>query len=108
MAGLMAAPMGIIELALMASMYENKRLNAIVLAVSIAAVAVFWTLIRQQTLVSDRQFLRSMIPHHAGAILMCEEARLQDAEIKALCAEIISGQRAEIDQMKQKLDALNR
>ena len=107
MACLMAAPMGAIELALMSAMYHDKRLNRIFIAVCIVALAVFWTLIRQQTIVSDRQFLRSMIPHHAGAILMCEEAPIQDAEIKALCKGIISGQQAEIEQMKAKLRALD-
>jgi len=47
--------------------------------------------------------LRSMIPHHAGAILMCEQAPIRDAEIRKLCETIISGQQAEIDQMKRKL-----
>ena len=106
MAGLMAAPMGMIELALMRAMYRNKKLNAIVVAGSVMALAVFWMLLREQVAVSDRQFLRSMIPHHAGAILMCEEAPLQDAEIKALCNAIVSSQRTEIDQMKAKLRAL--
>jgi uncharacterized protein (DUF305 family) len=47
-----------------------------------------------------------MIPHHAGAILMCEQASIPDQEIKDLCRNIISGQQAEIDQMKRKLDQL--
>ena len=108
MAGLMAAPMGAIELALMGmgAMYRDKRMNRLVMAGGIVALAAFWILIRQQTIVSDRQFLRSMIPHHAGAILMCEEAPLQDADIKALCKEIVGSQRTEIDQMKAKLRAL--
>ena len=67
-----------------------------------------WTLIRRQIAIGDRQFLRSMIPHHAGAILMCEQASLQDSEIKALCKNIVLGQQAEIDQMKAKLSALGR
>ena len=65
-------------------------------------------LIRRQGAISDRQFLRSMIPHHASAILMCNEARIQDQEIKDLCKNIIMGQQAEIDQMKAKLDQLTR
>jgi uncharacterized protein (DUF305 family) len=44
-----------------------------------------------------------MIPHHAGAILMCEKASLNDAEIRQLCMDIISGQQTEIDRMKAKL-----
>jgi uncharacterized protein (DUF305 family) len=108
MAGLMAAPMGIIELALMGAMYRDKRLNMIVAVGSVVALAVFWVLLRQQVAVSDTQFLRSMIPHHAGAILMCEQAPLQDSEIKALCKNIVSSQQSEIDQMKAKLSALGR
>jgi uncharacterized protein (DUF305 family) len=108
MAGLMAAPMGLIELALMGAMYRDRRLNAMVAAGSVIALAAFWILIRQQAAVSDRQFLRSMIPHHAGAILMCQEASLQDSEIKELCRNIVSSQQSEIDLMRTKLDALNK
>jgi uncharacterized protein (DUF305 family) len=49
-----------------------------------------------------------MIPHHAGAILMCEEAPIRDPEIKELCGAIVSSQRSEIDQMKAKLAELER
>jgi uncharacterized protein (DUF305 family) len=107
MAGLMAAPMVIIELALMGAMYENKRMNAAIAALSAVALVGFWFAIRHQTAITDQQFLKSMIPHHAGAVLMCEEARLRDAEIKKLCSEIIAGQQSEIAQMKAKLDELD-
>jgi uncharacterized protein (DUF305 family) len=108
MAGLMAAPMGLIELALMGAMYRDRKLNMIVAVGSAVVLTVCWMLLRQQVAVSDTQFLRSMIPHHAGAILMCEQAPLQDSEIKALCKNIVSGQQAEIDQMKAKLSALDK
>jgi hypothetical protein len=74
MAGLMTASMVLIELPLMSAMYESKRLNAVIMAVGAAALIGFFVLIRQQTAIADGQFLRSMIPHHAGAILMCEQA----------------------------------
>jgi uncharacterized protein (DUF305 family) len=106
MAGLMAAPMVIIELALMSAMYPNKKWNALIATVSVIALITFWVCIRQQVAISDKQFLKSMIPHHAGAILMCEQASIKDSEIKELCREIISGQQREIDQMKAKLNAL--
>lgn len=54
-----------------------------------------------------RLFLRSMIPHHSGAILMCAKAPLRDAEIQRLCKTIIAGQADEIRQMKDKLAALS-
>jgi len=103
MAGLMAAPMVLIELVVMRGMYHDKRLNAIVAAVSVVVGVLMFVFIRQQTAVSDAQFLRSMIPHHSGAILMCERASIQDAEIKQLCAGIVTSQQAEIDQMTAML-----
>lgn len=44
-----------------------------------------------------------MIPHHAGAILMCGEASLSDPRIQQLCRGIIQSQQSEIDQMKRLL-----
>jgi uncharacterized protein (DUF305 family) len=49
-----------------------------------------------------------MIPHHASAILMCERASINDPEIKQLCEQIVSGQQSEIDQMRAKLDELEK
>lgn len=100
MAGLMTAPMVAIELVLMSAMYRSKRWNAAILGASAAAALMFFVLIRQQAAISDEQFLRSMIPHHASAILMCNRAALHDPEIQALCQNILSSQQAEIDQMK--------
>jgi uncharacterized protein (DUF305 family) len=108
MAGLMAAPMAIIELALMRGMYHDRKRNVLIVAASVTALIAFWLLIRQQTAIADRQFLRSMIPHHAGAILMCEKAPIADAEIRELCKAIISSQQSEIDQMKAALNRLER
>ena len=107
MAGLMTAPMVIIEIVVMGAMYANKRLNAIIIGVSALLLAGVVLLIRQQALVHDSQFLRSMIPHHAGAILLCRQASISDAEIKELCQRIIASQRKEIDQMKAKLAAMS-
>lgn len=106
MAGLMTAPMLIIELLIMRGMYQDRRRNTIILVASVVAGIAFFALIRQQTAVSDGQFLRSMIPHHAGAILMCQKAPIQDEDIRSLCAEIIASQEAEIIRMRAKLDAL--
>jgi uncharacterized protein (DUF305 family) len=44
-----------------------------------------------------------MIPHHAGAILMCREAELSDAAVLDLCRQIVDSQVAEIEQMKAML-----
>lgn len=106
MAALMAAPMLLIELALMGSMYPNKKLNGLLAGAGIVALAVSWVLIREQAAVGDRQFLRSMIPHHAGAILMCKEASIRDPGVEDLCRRIIASQESEIREMKAKLAEL--
>jgi hypothetical protein len=103
MAALMASPMIIIEVLLMRMMYKNKKLNAAIIGISAIALVGFFLLIRKQTEVSDRQFLKSMIPHHSGAILMCQQADIQDPEVRKLCESIIASQQKEIEQMKTKL-----
>jgi len=54
--------------------------------------------------IGDQQFLRSMIPHHAGAVLMCRQAELDAPDLRRLCDGIIRGQEAEITQMKSRLE----
>ncbi len=93
----------VIEIAVMWSMYANKKMNLVIAGAGIVLVALFTILIRNQTAITDTQFLKSMIPHHAGAILMCENPNLQDLEIKELCKGITSSQQSEIDWMKNKL-----
>lgn len=104
MAGLMTGAMVLIELALMGGMYPDKRRNAVIAVVSAVVLVACWFGIREQAAVGDDQFLRSMIPHHAGAILMCEEAPISDPRIGALCEDIITSQREEIAQMQRLLD----
>lgn len=99
MVGLMVAPMGVLMLLLMGSMYPRKRLNVALYAGFVALFALSFWLTRTQTPIGNAQFLRSMIPHHSGAILMCREASITDPEIVALCGRIQQSQRQEIDQM---------
>lgn len=107
MAGLMTMPMVLIEMIVMSSMYMDKNRNKLIIILSFIALVVFFLLIRYQSAVSDKQFLKSMIPHHAAAILMCQETKIKDPEIKALCSNIISSQQQEIDQMKTLLNKSN-
>lgn len=107
MAGLMTAPMVVFELLLMGMMYPNKKLNMGIIALSIVALLFFWVGIRQQVGINDEQFLKSMIPHHAGAILMCAKAKITDPEIQQLCQSIITGQQEEIDQMRAILERID-
>ena len=106
MAGLMTMPMVILELSLMGRMYQNKKLNTVIMGLAVIFLILFWLFIRQQVLISDKQFLKSMIPHHGAAILMCEKTSVQDPEKKELCKGIIMNQSSEVDQMKAILNRL--
>lgn len=108
MAGLMTMPMLIIELLVMGSMYGNKKLNISLVVTGFIALILFFTGIRQQTAVGDKEFLKSMIPHHAAAILMGKESSVTDPEIKELIKNIITSQQTEIEQMKAKLKELDK
>ncbi|MEA5594109.1 DUF305 domain-containing protein [Rivularia sp. UHCC 0363] len=100
MSGLMVSTMLLIMLLAMGSMYKNKKLNILLLIGGTASILLFWTLVRTQAGVRNQQFLRSMIPHHAAAILVCQQASLTDARIKDLCTEIVRTQKEEIRIMK--------
>ncbi len=104
MAGMMTAAMVVIELVVMNAMYPDKKTSAWVIAGSLVTLALFIGGTRTQFAVTDEEFLRSMIPHHAAAILMCEKTDLRDPEIQELCDSIIASQSAEIDFMKSKLN----
>ena len=106
MAGLMAAPMVLIELIVMKSMYSDRRRNALISTGTLVLGVLCFIAIRQQTGIGDRQFARSMIPHHAGAILMCNETNLTSAELRTLCHSpegIVASQRREIQQLERFL-----
>ena len=85
---------------MMRSMYPDRTLNLIVYLGSASLFVGSFAAIRTQALVGDSQFLRSMIPHHSGAILMCEKAQISDPEIASLCRQIIRSQAQEIEQKK--------
>lgn len=108
MAAVMAAPMVVLELAFMKDMYRDGRRNLAVAAFAIIIGVIAFLAIRRQTLIGDRQFARSMIPHHASAILMCRQASVRDSLLRSLCDNpdgIVASQEREIAQLKEFLRA---
>lgn len=97
---MMVAPMVVAMILAMRHMFPSKGANAALLAASVIIFFGSFALIRTQTTIGDSAFLRSMIPHHSGAILMCQEASISDPQVKRLCGEIIKSQREEISEMK--------
>lgn len=58
----------------------------------------------------DLEFIKQMIPHHEGAVVMAQEAlqKSQKPEIKTLASAIVKAQQAEIKQMKDRQTAWSR
>ncbi|MGH8085850.1 MAG: DUF305 domain-containing protein [Lysobacter sp.] len=101
---MMVTPMALVMLAAMRSMFPSRKRNLFVIAGALVVFGVSFYGMRTQAAVGDEQFLKSMIPHHSGAILMCQEASIADPEIEALCREIVAAQRREIAQMEAILE----
>lgn len=97
---MMVAPMVVLMILAMGHMFPSRPVNAALLIGSVAVFLGGFALIRTQATIGDRAFLRSMIPHHSGAILMCKKVSLTDPQIVKLCGEIKESQRREIDEMK--------
>ena len=109
MALIMWAPMGILMIITMASMFMDKKLNIILYIAFAVILALAFFAMREQTAVGDRQFVRAMIPHHSGAILMCNRASIRDQEIRDICFKsggIVESQEREIKQMNAILKRL--
>jgi uncharacterized protein (DUF305 family) len=105
---LMISAMTLIMLGMMKMMYLNKKLNAIIVASSIALFVLALAGVRTQTAIGDVQYMKGMIPHHSIAIMTSKNAHLKDPEVKKLAQSIIDAQEKEIVQMKAMLARLDK
>lgn len=105
---LMVSPMALLMLGLMRHMYHNKKLNLTIIALSIAVFVLSLTLLRTQTPIGDEQYMKAMIPHHSSAILVSENANIQDPQVKKLATQIIESQKKEIAEMKLVLERMEK
>ncbi|HAQ7288509.1 TPA: DUF305 domain-containing protein [Enterococcus faecium] len=103
MALMMGAVMAVIMLLFMWKMYENKKINVMILAASLLVFAGSLFMVRSQTTVNDTAWMKAMIPHHSIAILASKRSDLKDPEVKKLAEEIIQAQEEEIDKMKKMI-----
>ncbi|MEN7982446.1 MAG: DUF305 domain-containing protein [Nanoarchaeota archaeon] len=106
MALLMVSAMSPLMLVFMKNMYKNKKLNKIIILISIFVFLLSLILLRIQVPIGDEQYIKAMIPHHSSAILTSQEANIKDPEVKILAEQIIEAQEKEIEQMKNILERL--
>lgn len=106
MALLMGGVMAIIMMLFMWKMYDNKKINAIILGISALIVAVSFGFIQNQVGVGDTAWMSAMIPHHSTAILTSENADLKDPRVQELSEKIIKAQKEEIAEMERLIEEL--
>jgi hypothetical protein len=104
----MGGTMGLIMLAWMLNMYQNAKLNLVIVVASLLLLAAGAFLDRSQMTVGDISFNSAMIPHHSMAITRAERARLADVRVCELAVEISEAQRREILEMEWLIDDIRR
>lgn len=105
---LMICPMALIMLFVMRKMYQNRKINTFITLTAVFLFVLAFLMMRNQTFIGDRQFMKGMIPHHSIAVLVSNNAGIEDPELKKLSEEIIKTQEEEIAQMKNILERLKR
>ncbi len=95
----MGAAMAVIMLGFMLGMYQSRKVNAAIVAGSVAVFCLALWLVRSQSTVEDKSYMRAMIPHHSIAILTSTRADLDDVRVRDLADTIIEAQKREIEEM---------
>jgi hypothetical protein len=107
MTWLMGATMAVVMLSFMWSMHPSRAAN---IGICVGAAVVFgvalW-LVRSQTTVDDRSYMRAMIPHHSIAVLTSINAQIEDVRVRQLADEIIEAQCREIAEMDWLIDDIS-
>ncbi|WP_265570862.1 DUF305 domain-containing protein [Sphingomicrobium nitratireducens] len=96
--------MVIIMLGFMWSMYRDPALKKMVMAGAVIAFVGLLFVNRQQVLIGDGGYMRSMIPHHSIAINNSRKATITDPRVRKLADNIIKAQVKEIAEMKMLLE----
>lgn len=96
---MMGAAMAVVMLLFMLGMYRNWAVNSAILVGAAILFTVAVLLVRSETTVQDRSYMRAMIPHHSIAILTSERSEISDMRVCELAVGIIEAQRREIQEM---------
>lgn len=104
----MGCVMAAIMLAFMWKMYAGPTAKLAILAGSIVVGVGILAINRDQTLIGDVDFMKSMIPHHSIAINNARNADIRDPRVRKLADEIIRAQVEEIAEMKLLVDDIRK
>jgi uncharacterized membrane protein len=103
---LMGAIMSVVMLLFMLDKYPSKKVNTLIVIVSVGLFSGALYLVRSQTTIEDVSWMKAMIPHHSIAILTSSRANFSDPRVQKLASEIIAAQEREIKEMKALIEDL--
>lgn len=99
MALYMGAVMALVMIAFMWGMYKDKTKSWAIVGGSLFLFIIALFLVRSQTTVQDKSWMKAMIPHHSIAILTSSRAEIDDVRVRELADAIIKAQEREIAEM---------
>ena len=97
---IMGCVMTVVMLSFMWPMYEGLVIKIVILITATIAFILLLFFNRNQTVVTDVSFMKSMIPHHSIAINNARKATITDPRVRKLADIIIKSQVREIAEMK--------
>lgn len=97
---IMGAVMTAVMLGFMWKMYEGQGTKIAIVAASALVAVGLLAINRNQALIGDTEFMKSMIPHHSIAINNSRRASISDPRVRELADKIIASQVREIAEMK--------
>ena len=104
----MGCIMTIVMLGFMWPMYKGMRTKIAVLVVAALGAVLLLSVNRNQALIGDVSFMKSMIPHHSIAINNARKASISDPRVRRLADQIIESQVREIGEMKLLIESIAR
>lgn len=105
---IMGSVMSVVMLGFMWSMYKDKVIKIIILSVAAIVFLALLLINRNQTIVTDVSFMKSMIPHHSIAINNARKSTIKDPRVRKLADEIIESQVREIAVMNLLIDDIQK
>jgi hypothetical protein len=103
----MGSVMTLIMLGFMWKMIEGVAIRAAVLIGAIVVGIAILAINRDQTLIGDEAFMKSMIPHHSIAINNARKSDIRDPRVRRLANQIIESQVEEITEMQWLLQDID-
>jgi hypothetical protein len=88
-------------------MIEGVAIKAAVLIGAVVVGIAILAINRDQTLIGDEAFMKSMIPHHSIAINNARKSDIRDPRVRRLANQIIESQVEEITEMQWLLQDID-